>query len=105
MGMYRLLELPERPCHALMAPHHGSLTKDPTDMLQWCRPELVVISGNHRAVRPAVVERYAPQTETLGITFRDGAIRWAVHGDGETMALRWNADQWEPLSADVASGL
>ncbi|MEM8734454.1 MAG: ComEC/Rec2 family competence protein [Planctomycetota bacterium] len=97
MGMYRLLELPERPCHALMAPHHGSLTKDPTEMLQWCRPELVVISGNHRAVRPEVIERYAPQTKDLAITFRDGAIRWTVDGEGEMAASRWRADHWDPI--------
>lgn len=99
-GMFSLLELPDRPCHALMAPHHGSLTRDPIPLLEWCRPELVVVSGNHRAARDAVVEKYSPQSDLLGITFRDGAIRYQVDSDSTTKTFHWQGDSWESLGAD-----
>lgn len=94
-GMLHLLQLPERPCHVLMAPHHGSLTRDPALLLEWCQPELVVISGNHRAARPEVLAKYQPATHQLGITFRDGAIRCEISAGRPLQVSRWNKDKWE----------
>ena len=96
-GLLNLLQLPGRPCHVLMAPHHGSLTRDPTSILEWCRPDLVVISGNHRATRPEVLQRYAPRSGTLAVTFRDGAVRWEVDPNGEATAFHWSQDRWKPI--------
>ncbi|MEM7475573.1 MAG: ComEC/Rec2 family competence protein [Planctomycetota bacterium] len=102
-GLFRLVELPERPCHVLMAPHHGSVTRDPTPLLHWCRPELTVISGNHRAASKRVVERYAPESEYLGITFREGAIRYVVAAsENQEQPLQewmqhWSRDRWQKL--------
>lgn len=106
-GLYRLVELPQRPCDVLMAPHHGSLTRDPKPLLRWCRPELTVISGNHRAARQQVIDEYAPETENLAITFRDGAIRCRIQTGAEeehsTEALlkieRWEKDRWSSFEA------
>jgi competence protein ComEC len=94
-GLLSLLQLPDRPCHVLMAPHHGSLTRDPTSILEWCRPDLVVISGNHRAMRQEVLQRYAPRSGALAVTFRDGAIRWEVDAEGKTATFRWEQDDWK----------
>lgn len=98
-GMLDLLELPQRPCHALMAPHHGSLTQNPRDILQWCQPEFVVVSGNHRATRPAVVEQYQWPGAILGITFRDGALRFAIDSSGQVSVRRWGDNRWKILAA------
>ncbi len=104
-GLYQLVELPKRPCDVLMAPHHGSLTRDPKPLLRWCRPELTVISGNHRAARQQVIDEYAPETENLAITFRDGAIRCRIQvgaiEERPTVKLlkieRWENDRWSSL--------
>lgn len=97
-GLLNLVELPARPCHVLMAPHHGSLAVDPADLLQWCRPELIVVSGNHRANRDVVKQMYSLPGVTLGVTFRDGAVRYGIGEDGTTVE-HWNVDGWEKLAA------
>ncbi len=101
-GLRTLTHLPERPCHVLMAPHHGSLTIDPSEMLTWCQPQLVVVSGNHRAIRPRVVEKYAAPHSVLGITFRDGAVQYRVSPSGETSVWRWCNRQWEQFAGEDA---
>lgn len=94
-GLLELMTLPDRPCHLLMAPHHGSLSHDPTALLEWCRPDWVVISGNHRALRPAVLREYAA-APTL-VTFRDGALQYRVRPDGQATMHRWLQRQWTPI--------
>lgn len=92
-GLYGLTQLPSRPCHVLMAPHHGSLTLDPSELLQWCQPECIVVSGNHRADREPVIQKYSRPGCWLGITFRDGAIQYRVE-EGE--ASVWHFDKgWQ----------
>ncbi|MFK7734607.1 MAG: ComEC/Rec2 family competence protein [Pirellulaceae bacterium] len=102
-GLLSLLKLPDRPCHVLMAPHHGSLTRDPTSILEWCRPDFVVISGNHRATRSEVLRQYAPNSGALAVTFRDGAIRWEVDSDGNAATFHWAQDRWEQIGRDELS--
>jgi competence protein ComEC len=96
-GLLNLVKLPERPCHALMAPHHGSMSHDPSELIAWCRPEVIVISGNQRAVRPQVLEKYSQPGANLGITFREGAIQLRIHRHGELTSWHWQQDQWQPL--------
>lgn len=101
-GLNDLVELPPRPCDVLMAPHHGSISLDPQELLHWCQPEVVVISGNHRAARQAVRDRYEAYTNHLGITFQDGAIQVRITVEGMLSMWQWNGEQWrtwgtEPL--------
>ncbi|MCA9133286.1 MAG: ComEC/Rec2 family competence protein [Planctomycetales bacterium] len=96
-GLLNLVELPPRPCHVLMAPHHGSLTLDPSELLLWCRPQVVVISGNHRATRPEVLHKYSITDSQVGITFRDGAIQIRIDGQGQLSTWHWAGDGWAPL--------
>lgn len=93
-GMVQLLTLPSRPCHVVMAPHHGSMTHDPKNLLQWCQPEVVVISGGPRAVRSEVVERYSQIPALLAITHRDGAIQVRITDDGQLSSWHWVDEQW-----------
>ncbi len=99
-GLLNLVALPERPCHVLMAPHHGSMSHDPSELLHWCRPEVIVISGNHRATRPQVLEKYALAGAALGVTFRDGAIQLRISSAGELTSWSWQQTGWEPLRRD-----
>ncbi len=96
-GLVGLTHLPPRPCHVLMAPHHGSTALDPSELLTWCRPEVVVISGNHRATRPEVLEKYRTAEARLGITFRDGAIQVRINGVGELSTWHWQTESWVVL--------
>ncbi|MCA9185009.1 MAG: ComEC/Rec2 family competence protein [Pirellulaceae bacterium] len=45
-GLDRLLKHPTTPYHLIMAPHHGSTRSDPFRVIQWSRPQHVVISGD-----------------------------------------------------------
>ncbi|GAB5404139.1 MAG: ComEC/Rec2 family competence protein [Aureliella sp.] len=98
-GLTGLVEMPPRFCDVLMAPHHGSSTLDPSDLLQWCRPAWTVISGNHRAMRKKVLDQYAGMTENLAVTFRDGAIRFQVWHDGRMMASHYTDGAWQPIGS------
>jgi competence protein ComEC len=96
-GLLALTELPPRPCHILMAPHHGSLTIDPAQLLEWCRPEWTIISGNHRATRPEVLQKYETADSQLAITFRDGAIQIRIDAQGQLTAWHWQRTAWQRL--------
>lgn len=96
-GLLGLVQMPPRPCDILMAPHHGSSALDPTDLLQWCRPTWTVISGNHRAMRPKVLQQYEGRTSNLAVTFRDAAIQFCVYADGRIEALRFSGAEWVPF--------
>ncbi len=99
-GLLALTQLPPRPCHVLMAPHHGSLTLDPGDLLAWCRPEWTIISGNHRATRAEVLQQYASVDSQLAITFRDGAIQIRIDSQGGLSAWHWQAGKWARLAEE-----
>ncbi|MDX1926582.1 MAG: ComEC/Rec2 family competence protein [Pirellulaceae bacterium] len=96
-GLVQLLTLPSRPCHIVMAPHHGSMSHDPSSLLQWCQPQVVVISGGPRAVRPEVIERYSRIPSLLAITHRDAAIQVRVGKDGQLSTWNWANDQWQAM--------
>ena len=98
-GLVQLLTLPSRPCHVVMAPHHGSMSHDPTNLLQWCQPEVVVISGGPRAVRSEVVERYSQIPSLLAITHRDGAIQVRIGADGRLSTWNWMDEQWTLMTS------
>jgi competence protein ComEC len=93
-GISQLTTLPARPCQIVMAPHHGSLTHDPTSLLEWCRPDWVVISGSSRAARPEVVKRYSQNASQLAITHRDGAIQVCIRASGDVSVRRWLKSGW-----------
>lgn len=98
-GLVQLLALPSRPCHIVMAPHHGSMSHDPANLLQWCQPDVVVISGGPRAVRPEVVERYTKIPSLLAITHRDGAIQIRIGANGKLTSWNWADEQWRAMES------
>ncbi len=98
-GILQLTRLPARPCHVVMAPHHGSLTLDPADLLQWCQPKFIVISGGSKATRPEVVQRYSQMPSQLAITHRDGATQLRIDQAGGLTAWSWVDKQWRELAS------
>lgn len=95
-GLLSLVDFPPRPVHILMAPHHGSSSLDPSDLLQWCRPTWTVVSGNHRAMREKVLVPYLRGSDHLAVTFREGAVRLTVGTDGEISAQYFD-DGWREI--------
>ncbi len=93
-GLVSLTQLPPRGIDVLMAPHHGSSTLDPDELLRWCRPKWTVISGNHRAMRRSVLQQYAGKTRHLAVTFRDGAIQVRITATGELSCYRYSDEHW-----------
>ncbi len=96
-GLLDLTKLPPRPCHVVMAPHHGSLTLDPSELLKWCRPEWIVISGNHRAARQPVIDKYSQDESRLAITFRDGAAQVRINRAGALSVWQWREGAWHAM--------
>ncbi|QEL13758.1 ComEC/Rec2 family competence protein [Limnoglobus roseus] len=81
-GAQRLLGLPPAACDVLMAPHHGSRSALPPELVRWSSPGLVVASRGYRAdpaIRPA---------DAAGVpvwdTFTAGAITFRSNPTGLT---------------------
>lgn len=96
-GLQRLLALPSIDCDVLMAPHHGSMSHDPTPVFHWCHPQWIVISGGPRAARPNVIERYSPPGSHAVVTHLHGAIQMRVQYDGQLSMWHWKESNWSPL--------
>ncbi|GIW98631.1 MAG: competence protein ComEC [Pirellulaceae bacterium] len=97
-GLLDLAQLPPRPCDILLVPHHGSLNTDPRPLIQWCRPEWMIISGGIRAGRPEVIEHYHGARSGLAITFLHGAVRCEIDHVGNLYVAHWVDDGWIDLS-------
>jgi competence protein ComEC len=93
-GTEQLTSLPPEHVDVLMAPHHGSLSKSPASLLQWCQPDIVAISGSERASDRRVLSAFDSERRRVLVTARDGAIRLEVDAEGAYRVLCWNGNQW-----------
>ena len=66
----------------LMAPHHGSLRMRAGEVLSWCRPAEVVVSGSSRAAVPEVAAMLGQFGAGVHVTATRGAIRVRIQDDG-----------------------
>ncbi len=73
-GLSHLLAHRVPPCTVLLAPHHGSQNSDPPGLVEWCRPELVVISGSRRFGGGQPKGAYASAGVKVLHTAHDGAV-------------------------------
>lgn len=80
----------------LMAPHHGSMSSDPTGFSLWSTPEFVVISGaadgQERARLESVRESYRARGAKVYHTAECGAVRCELSSRGIEVATfreRW----------------
>lgn len=80
-GLLRLLTWPSQPCDVLLAPHHGSLGANTTDLARWARPKWLIVSGDRRANLDTLRSRFGPGTNVLS-THASGAITFEIHADG-----------------------
>lgn len=107
-GLSRLLaELPW-PCDVMLAPHHGSLPANTTELANWARPRWVIMSQGPSKVRPKLQEVYGPQTDILS-TFAHGAVRVEIDANGdisiETTLQTTDKDVSASLTGEASTGL
>ena len=81
-GLQALLRLPPQPHDILLAPHHGSLKANPSDLARWVAPRWVVVSGGGDLWPTKLQENYGAGAEIL-TTGRQGAITVEISPQGE----------------------
>ncbi len=81
-GLARLVRTPRLDTDVLLAPHHGSLKANTTDLARWATPEWVIASASDPAVEERLAPRYGPEARVLS-TARHGAIRCRITPDGD----------------------
>ena len=81
-GLEELLKTPAVDVDVLLAPHHGSLKANPTNLARWATPEYLVVSTPDAATAVRLAMQYGPETEIL-TTATYGAIRCHIDPDGQ----------------------
>jgi competence protein ComEC len=81
-GLTRLLALPARKVHVLMAPHHGSPGANPDELATWARPEVVVASQGRPWGAARRYERYTDRGARYLSTWKRGAVTVHSHRSG-----------------------
>jgi competence protein ComEC len=105
-GLDALLAQPPLDCDVVLAPHHGSPRSRPLPFTQWCRPELLIISGSHgglgRQRAEAILEGYRSVPAQVLHTARDGCIRIELSAAGlQAQPLRTSPPSHLPLGASA----
>lgn len=81
-GLYSLLAHAIPPSTVLLSPHHGSPRSNPPGLVEWCEPQLVVISGSRRFGGVPSQGPYASAGAKVLHTAHDGAIFVQVRQEG-----------------------
>ncbi|MEZ6119584.1 MAG: hypothetical protein R3C28_23865 [Pirellulaceae bacterium] len=61
-----------------MAPHHGSLSSSPDEILRWTTPQTVIISASEKDNADQIVARYQSTGTALHLA-RTGAVAVRFH--------------------------
>jgi competence protein ComEC len=81
-GLNELFALQGIDADVVTAPHHGSMGSHPDEFAQWCRPDLVLVSGARSRVRPEALELYEQFGCQVVSTGTAGAIRIRLSREG-----------------------
>lgn len=99
-GLLRLLQSPPQPCDVLLAPHHGSLGANTTDLARWARPNWLVVSADRRANLATLKSRFGPDTTVLS-TSDHGAITFEIRADGRMTCETFRGAGFQPANDEV----
>ena len=103
-GLDRLLKTYQVDVDVAMAPHHGSPRSEPARFVQWCKPEIVVISSGHQRDTKKACALYESVGRTRAYhTSRDGAVSVVVDGAGLRLDSVRNAPSAKFKSIDAAN--
>lgn len=89
-GLQQVLAEMPRECDVLLAPHHGSPSSQSDVLLNWCQPEIVVVSGDDRNDVEHTLSRFAGPRRRAYHTQRDGAVTVVCDAHG-IKAFTWAA--------------
>ncbi|XZE33153.1 ComEC/Rec2 family competence protein [Pirellulaceae bacterium SH501] len=78
----------------LMAPHHGSLGAKADQVVAWCDPDAVVVSGSSKTLSSKVERLFGSSKRELYLTARDRAIRFKITPKGKMSAMFWREGDW-----------
>jgi len=82
----------------LMAPHHGSLTAKQDELIAWCQPSSIIISGSHKSLDPRTLDAYSPNGQWLFHTARDHALQLRIDPSGKLDWYHWQDNRWQTLA-------
>jgi competence protein ComEC len=106
-GLADLLAEPALDVDVLMVPHHGSTRSNPRGLVEWCRPEYVVISGSRdfelgRDADIVAKEFFAAGSSVLH-TSQHGAVRFAIGTAGVKVSPQRSPPEWSEGSVYLSS--
>ena len=70
-------------CDVLLVPHHGGNSNMTEPLLDWCKPETLLISGGKFTYRPEQTQAFRDRGFRVIHTLEDGFIRVIVDKNGE----------------------
>ncbi|HQF12589.1 MAG TPA: ComEC/Rec2 family competence protein, partial [Thermogutta sp.] len=87
-GTRTMLSTPQLTVDALVAPHHGSVRGQAGDLVRWCRPRWLLVSGGQSSLE-SVKEHFQGQVEEILHTAETGAITLVFSAQGCEVIV-WN---------------
>ena len=93
-GLSRLLARNPIECEILMAAHHGSANSQPAEFVKWASPQYVVVSCARNRVSESIKRDFSDAKKGVLRTDRDGAIRFRMRANGETIVRCWKTEPW-----------
>ena len=96
-GMRALLAGPQRTIDVLMAPHHGSLSDNPEELVRWAKPRFVVASSGQPGTRESLQLRYGSAAQVFCTI--DGAVTVSITSTGD-LDISQLADVPKRVTAD-----
>ncbi len=92
-GLEMILEQPPRHYDVVMAPHHGSRFSYPEKIVDWCQPDLFVVSGKSTDVNLETSTMLDQRGVPLRHTGLHGAIRITMKRNAIVEQF-WNEGSW-----------
>ena len=80
-GTHYVAKTPPRQCDILMAPHHGSLSSNPSEIMNWSRPNWVIVSGGEKDNTQEIIEVYSSTGARVHHLNRTGAVSIRLNKD------------------------
>lgn len=87
-GIRAILDRPSVKVDALVSPHHGSVRGQAGDLVRWCRPRWLLVSGGQSSLE-SVKEHFQGQVKEILHTAETGAITLVFSSRGCEVIL-WN---------------
>lgn len=93
-GLQSLVNEPSVDVDLLMAPHHGSLNAKSRMLVDWCDPEVVMVSCSDRTNTKKVLQYFKGNNRDVLLTSRDHALRAIISSVGVITIQTWQDNEW-----------